>query len=49
MKLSTNFTKEGENMDTNDNCLSYDKYAGGYDADGYYQYDDMEVCDVPQD
>lgn len=35
-------------MDTNDNYLSYDKYAGGYDADGYYQYDDMEVCDVPQ-
>lgn len=28
-------------MNTND-YLSYDKYAGGYDADGYYLYDDME-------
>lgn len=30
-------------MNTND-YLSYDKYAGGYDADGnYYLYDDMEA------
>lgn len=34
-------------MNTNDNCSSYDKYAGGYDADGnYYLYDDMEVSNV---
>lgn len=31
-------------MDTVDNFLPYDKYAGGYDADGnYYLYDDMEA------